>query len=211
MELLSHAYSCKGEICLFPFNEFPRCFLSKCFTRPIPWHRAVFCLSFCDWIPVFFRIDISWTTSFRSIHYGRERTCYDLKKCLVLNNLTKEDTHNSFHSGGAFVDGFEQSCCPDHGRVQKVLFGVCYIKMIGGWRVNNSLKRRVRFHRLVKSPLNGDVFNNEKIQPFLVNIWMRILDGFRFSFGPYGCDYGVPMFEQNIEDMSRDETATAYV
>ena len=72
--------------------------------------------------------------------------------------------------------------------------------------LTNDSFQAINLDSLVKSSFHSNVFYDLEGK-LISSIWMRRLDLVCFGLRPHSGDYCVPMFEQNIEDMSGDESA----
>lgn len=81
--------------------------------------------------------------------------------------------------------------------------------MEGARSVDDGLKRGIRDYSLLEGIWLSDILHDCKIQPVLPIFRFCLPDLVSFRLRAYRGDYGVPMFEEDIEDVGGDEAAAA--
>jgi hypothetical protein len=130
--------------------------------------------------------------------------------CAIYNGCEGAGNNDAFHRWGVCFDGFENTDGAVDRRVEEVLFGVCDVEVEGGGGMDDSFET-IDFQCLVESSFDGDVGDDFEGEFRGGGVWVSVLDGVGFGLGADGGYDFVAMFEEDIKDVSGDETGSTWL
>ena len=105
---------------------------------------------------------------------------------------TRDD--DSLHARSILLDGFQDTCCADYGRVKQVFLDICDVEMERRGCVNHRFQA-VNLDGFVKGPLLCYVFDNPELELGGRRVGVRLFDLVGFLLGTNRGDDSMAMLE----------------